>query len=211
MMECERDNLGAVRKPTPPEVERRIRAASERRDHAAATTIAVEAYGPEILGFLATLLDDPGAADDVFSVFCEDVWRGIGGFAWRCSARCWCYTLARNAAMRFLRSPHERSVGQVPLSAAPEIAQLTARVRRSSTAKHLRSEVKSRMRELRERLPLEEQMLLILRVDKELPWDEVARVLGDDDDLVRASARARKRFQLVKDELKRLAHEAGLL
>jgi RNA polymerase sigma-70 factor, ECF subfamily len=181
MMECERDNLGTVRKPTPLEVERRIRAAWERRDHAAATTIAVEAYGPEILGFLATLLDDPGAADDV------------------------------NAAMRFLRSPHERSVGQVPLSAAPEIAQLTARVRRSSTAKHLRSEVKSRMRELRERLPLEEQMLLILRVDKELPWDEVARVLGDDDDLVRASARARKRFQLVKDELKRLAHEAGLL
>jgi RNA polymerase sigma-70 factor, ECF subfamily len=197
---------------TPSGVESSILAACKRGDHAAATTIVVESYGPEILGFLTALLQDAGAADDVFSVFCEDVWRGIGGFGWRCSARCWCYTLARNGAMRFLASPHERSARYLPLSSAPEIAQVAAQVRSTSTAKHLRSEVKSRIRQLREQLPLEEQMLLILRVDKDLRWDEIARVLGNEgEDLARVSARARKRFQVVKDKLKRLARDAGLI
>jgi RNA polymerase sigma-70 factor, ECF subfamily len=201
-----------VGKGTPPQVEARIRAACDRGDRSAATTLVIEAYGPEILGFLGALLEDGGAADDAFSIFCEDVWRGLPSFAWRCSVRCWCYTLARHAAMRLLRSPHERAERNVPISSVPEVEQLVAQARSATTEKHLRSEVKSQVRRLREQLPMEEQMLLILRIDKDLPWDEVARVLGETgEDLDRASARARKRFQLVRNKLKRLAEEAGLL
>ena len=61
---------------------------------------------------------------------------------------------------------------------------------------------------------MDEQLLLILRVDKNLPWDEVALVLAAEhggDDVARGAVRARKRFQLVKDKLRRMAEEAGLL
>lgn len=203
-------------KPTSPEIEGRIRHAFERPDHAAAATIALDEYGPEILGFLGALLDDPGDGDEVFAMFCEDLWRGLPRFEWRCSARGWCYTLARHAAMRFLRAPAERSAHRVPLSRVPEIARVADRVR-TETAVHLRTEVKSQMRRLREQLPLDDQTLLILRVDKDLSWEDVATVLAstpgplDAEELTRETARVRKRFQLVKEKLKRMAEQAGLL
>jgi RNA polymerase sigma-70 factor (ECF subfamily) len=118
--------------------------------------------------------------------------------------------------MRFLRAPAERSALRVPLSRIPEIARLADRVR-TETAVHLRSEVKSQMRKLREQLPLDDQTLLILRVDKDLAWEDVATVLASTDaplgpdELTRETARVRKRFQLVKEKLKRMAEQAGLL
>jgi RNA polymerase sigma-70 factor (ECF subfamily) len=190
------------------EVEARIRAAWDRGDHKVATHLIIEGYGPEILGFLVALVHDSTDADDVFATFCEDVWRGIAGFGWRCSARCWSYTLARHAAFRFLRS--RQTNRRVPLSSAPDVEDRL----RTTTALHARSEVKSEMRRLREELPIDEQAILILRVDKDLSWEEVARVLDDgesDSDMARSTVRVRKRFQLVKNKLRRMAQEAGLL
>jgi RNA polymerase sigma-70 factor, ECF subfamily len=199
---------------TSPKTEERIRVSLEAGDTRAAAALAIEGFGPEILGFLTALVGDVSQADDVFSIFCEDVWRGLGGFEWRCSVRGWCYTVARHAAMRWLRSSDRRAARHVPLS---EAAQLAERVR-SETAPIRRSEVKSRMRSLREQLPVDEQLLLILRVDKDLPWSDVAIILCDEDssalegeDLARKAAAARKRFQLVKEKLRRMAREAGLL
>jgi RNA polymerase sigma-70 factor (ECF subfamily) len=62
-------------------------------------------------------------------------------------------------------------------------------------------------------------MLLVLRVDRRLDWNELARVLGeaghdacvDPVSLARESARLRKRFQLVKNKLRELARREGLL
>jgi RNA polymerase sigma-70 factor (ECF subfamily) len=195
------------------QAEERIRAAWERGEQGAATTTLIEAYGPEILGLLNALLRDPARADDVFSVFCEDVWHGLPAFAWRSTARTWCYTVAHHAALRHLRSPHERLNRKIPLSSASELEQIVERTR-TRTAQHQRTEIKSAMRRLREQLPMDEQLLLILRVDKNLPWDEVALVLAAEhggDDVARGAVRARKRFQLVKDKLRRMAEEAGLL
>ena len=47
---------------------------------------------------------------------------------------------------------------------------------RTTTALHLRSEVKDQVSRLRERLEPDEQTLLILRVDRALSWREVAHV-----------------------------------
>jgi RNA polymerase sigma-70 factor (ECF subfamily) len=56
---------------------------------------------------------------------------------------------------------------------------------------------------------------LVLRVDRSLEWKEIARVtLGSESpdaaDLVREADRLKKRFQLLKEELRRRAHDAGL-
>jgi RNA polymerase sigma-70 factor (ECF subfamily) len=63
---------------------------------------------------------------------------------------------------------------------------------------------------LRDSLDPEEQTLLILRVDKAMPWEDVAEVLGADGDPVSPAA-LRKRFERLKEKLGRLAREQGLI
>jgi RNA polymerase sigma-70 factor (ECF subfamily) len=81
----------------------------------------------------------------------------------------------------------------------------------------LKSEVKSRMAELRQHLPPDDQALLVLRVNRRLDWREIAHIMldgaetADDAVLAREAARLRKRFQLVKERLRELAQAEGLL
>ncbi|HEY4059502.1 MAG TPA: hypothetical protein VGM39_22945, partial [Kofleriaceae bacterium] len=68
---------------------------------------------------------------------------------------------------------------------------------------------RNRVRELRETLPEEDQLLLVLRVERELEWRDLSRVMNpeqelDEEMLTRESARLRKRFQAVKDRLREL-------
>lgn len=192
-----------------------IRTAFAAEDLTGAATRTIEDYGGEVLGFLVARLG-PTAGQDVFSMFCEDLWTGLPGFRWQCTMRSYCYTLARNAANRFVLAPANRPDRRHPLSASSDLMEAVDRVR-SRTAPFLRTEVKSRMRELRERLSEEEQCLLILRVDRGLSWREIAAVLGADGEvpeaaqLAQQSARWRKRFQLTKEKLREMARQEGLL
>jgi RNA polymerase sigma-70 factor (ECF subfamily) len=89
-------------------------------------------------------------------------------------------------------------------------------VARSRTQPWQRTEIKDRFSELRESLEPDDRILLTLRIDRDLPWDEVARVMLDGEDadaatLSKESDRLRKRFQLLKTELRKRAQAAGLL
>jgi RNA polymerase sigma-70 factor (ECF subfamily) len=191
------------------DLERRIRAAWDDEDMAAAAEMTLEGYGREVHGFLVTAMHSEQDATEVFAWLCEDLWRGIERFEWRSSMRTWLYTLARHAAARVRRDPQSRAERNLPLSQMAEIADRL----RTATLLHLRTEVKSRFAQLRDRLEPDERELLVLRVDRKLPWDDIARIMADDEDadLKQVSARMRKRFQLVKDRLRQLAKEAGLL
>ena len=192
--------------------EQLLRRAWEDGDLPAVATLALERYGPEILGVLAVQLRSTADAADAYSLFAEHLWRGLPGFQWRCSLRAWAHRVARNAAVRWAtdgaRSP-ERNLS-MEQGGVFEVAEQV----RSSTLVHLRTEVKSEVRRLREALPHIEQMLLILRVDKAMEWHDVAAALADQDldpdELERESARLRKRFQLVTKKLRKLARERGL-
>jgi RNA polymerase sigma-70 factor, ECF subfamily len=197
------------------EIEQPIRAHCDGGDYRSATTALLEAYGPQILGFLKSRLHQEAAADEVFSMFCEDVWRGIPSFAWRCSARTWVYTIARHAELRYRAAPDRRPARNLPLSSVPELVQVADRVR-TTTLPHLRSETKDRFRALRGRLTEEEQTILVLRVDKGMAWTDIACVLRDGQPTdeppdPREPARLRKRFQLVKEKLQGWAEAEGLL
>lgn len=193
--------------------EQELRRAWDRGDLRAVTTLALERYGPEILGVLAVQLRSAADASEAFSLFSEQLWSGLPGFQWRCSLRAWAHRIARHAAVRWAtagaRSP-ERNLS-MEQGGVLEIAEQV----RSSTLVHLRTEVKSEVRRLREELPQAEQMLLILRVDKALEWSEIAAALADHDldpeELRREAARLRKRFQLVTEKLRDLARERGIL
>jgi RNA polymerase sigma-70 factor (ECF subfamily) len=193
--------------------EHELRRAWEVGDYRAATTLAIERYGPEIFGVLAARLRSDADAADVFSLFAEALWRGMPGFQWRSTLRAWAYRIARNATVRWATASERKPERNLPMEGAG-VVEFAERVR-SSTLVHLKTEVKSEVRRLREELPEPDQMLLILRVDKDLEWDEVATALVDDDlpadGLKREAARLRKRFQIVTERLRTLARERGIL
>lgn len=92
---------------------------------------------------------------------------------------------------------------------------------RSQTVSYLRTERRSRFAALRESLAPEEQALLVLRVDRGLAWNDLARVLHEGggalgepleaDELRREAARLRKRFQLLEERLLELGRQAGVV
>jgi DNA-directed RNA polymerase specialized sigma24 family protein len=103
----------------------------------------------------------------------------------------------------------------VPLSQAPELAQMVERVR-TETLGYLKTEVKDRFARLREHLSEDEQMLLVLRVDRDLGWNDIAVILADGESLSgaalqRRAAGLRKQFQRTKEKLSKLARSDGLL
>jgi RNA polymerase sigma-70 factor (ECF subfamily) len=193
-------------------VEKSIASALASGEFAAAATLVIEAFGPEILGYLVGRLKTQQDADDVFAMFAEDLWRALPGLSIRTSMRAYSYTLARNASNRYLDRDVRRARRQVPLSAFPEFDELAAKVR-TVTPDYLRTETKDAIQRLRLSLSEEEQTLLTLRVDRGLEWLELAEVLADstDGDLPRGAARLRKRFEAVKKKLAQLARDEGLI
>jgi RNA polymerase sigma-70 factor (ECF subfamily) len=197
------------------DLEQTIRSRCEQGDWEAAATAALRGYGPQILGVLASLHRDEADAAEAFSIFSEDLWRGLRLFRWECSFRTWAYTVARNASQRHGKDQRRRKVRQVSLSDCPELLVLAEKVR-TETLTYLRTETKTRVHELRQELSEEDRTVLILRVDRRLSWLDLARVmLGDepvgDDALRREAARVRKRFQLIKERLIARMAELGIL
>jgi RNA polymerase sigma-70 factor, ECF subfamily len=170
-----------------------------------AATLALRSYGREMLTLISAIHRDPDDADDVFALFCEDLWKGLPRFQGRSALRTWAYTLARHACFRYLRE--RRGKREVHLTSSA-FAKVAVEVR-TTTRTRFQRQAHDKLQELRETLPPDDQMLLILRVERELDWKDLARIMAeadlDDKELVREAARLRKRFQLVKDRLRELA------
>jgi RNA polymerase sigma-70 factor (ECF subfamily) len=182
-------------------------------DMGAAVRSAIELLGPEILHYLSSVLGDRDLADDAFAVFCEHLWTALPRFEWRSSARTWAYAIARRAAADVQRATRRGQRRSEPLTES-RVAAIAEQVR-SATWPLLQTARRSALLQLRDELAPEDRMLLVLRVDRELAWQDVARVFLEDEapsalELSRASARLRKRFQLVRERLRELARAKGL-
>jgi RNA polymerase sigma-70 factor (ECF subfamily) len=183
-----------------------MRRCVEAGDLTAAMTAGVKGYGPELYGFLAGLTRDHDRASDLFGSLCEQLWKNLAGFRWESSFRVWAYAVARNEFLRSLRSS-ARANKNVPLSDVPSVLAVVEAVR-TTTALHLRTEVKDAFAKLRDALEPEDHMLLGLRVDRRMAWNDIARVLGSEPDAVeKDSAALRKRFERLKKRLRELARE----
>ncbi len=194
-------------------IESSIRDACRVADHDLAASLIVERYGGEILAFLSSRLRDEDEAGDAFGEFAEQLWKGLPRFEFRCSARAWAYKIAQRSAGHYRKAQRRRR--QVPLTGASRLSRAVERIR-TRTLPYLRTEVKDAFQELRERLPEEDRMILVLRVDRRLGWRELADVMLEQeepsaDELAREAARLRKRFQLIKSRLRTMAEEQGLL
>jgi RNA polymerase sigma-70 factor (ECF subfamily) len=172
-------------------------------------SLVIESYGSEVLSFLETMLRDHDDAGDAFAQACEDLWKGLPRFEGRCSIKTWFYTLARHATSRMRRSSQQHR-----LETLSEISDIAERVR-SRTRPHLKTEVKVGFAAIRAALDEDDRLLLVLRVDRGMSWNDIARVMSGeevaDDELARTAARLRKRFQSVKETIRRHAIARGLI
>jgi RNA polymerase sigma-70 factor (ECF subfamily) len=143
------------------------------------------------------------------------MYRGLPGFAWNSSLRTWAYTIARNASVNFARDRAAR--GRRERAARTSEILAVEQIVRTETPPYLRSKARNKFAAMRDALPEEDRLLLVLRVDRKLEWKDLARVmLGEEDDpsdaaLAKESQRLRKRFQLIKEKLVEAGKNAGIL
>ncbi len=186
------------------DLEQRIAAELDAGDLDGAATAIVRGYGPVVLGYLANLLHDEEVARDVFGQCCENLWRGLAGFRRECSARTWFFRVAWTAF-----ADHRRGAARhpaLPVSTS-ELARAAGEVR-SSTIR--RNRAMDQLARLREQLEPLEQSMLSLRLDQRMSWQEVAVVMSEGGELVE-EATLRKRYDRLKDKLRRLAVAEGLI
>lgn len=199
------------------ELEAEIQRRAAAGDLAGAADVAMRGYGREVYEFLAALHRDEEDARETFSLFAEGMWRGLPRFAWQCSFRTWAYAVARKASLRYRRDARRRHKRLAVWPEGSSLSAIAAEIR-SATQSYLQTERQSRFAALRASLPAEDQALLMLRVDRKLPWLDLACVLHDDDEAPldeeakkREAARLRKRFQLLKEKLYELGRREGLV
>lgn len=174
-------------------------------DPRAAAGEAIRGLGPAILRYLRALLRDEDDAADAFSAWAEALWKNLPDFRREASLRTWAYRIAWSCA-RSLRDEAWRKRGR-PL-ATGEASLLAAEVRtKSALAYELKRQA---LDELRATLSQEDQSLLVLRIDQELSWAEIAHVLATEGAPVEPAA-LMKRFERLKARLAKLAKERGLL
>ncbi len=165
---------------------------------------ALAGYGPGVLGYLESVLGDADDARDVFQQFAEDLWEWLPAYRGG-SLRAAAYRIGRHAASRFRREAWRRRRERMRTTMASRIAASIA-----SPESRLATRPKDRLERLRASLDPDERTLLILRLDRELSWNEVAEVLSEEGDPV-DSATVRKRFERVKERLAKLAKAQGLI
>ncbi len=185
-------------------VDERVLELLARGEGKEAATVALKHHGPEVLGYLENVLGDPDDARDVFQRFAEDLWTWLPSYRGG-SLRSAAYRIAWHAAARFRREAWRRRRERMRTTMASRIAASI-----TSPESRLASSPRDRLDRLRAALDPEERTLLILRLDREMSWNEVAEVLSSEGDTV-DSAAVRKRFERVKDKLAKLAKEQGLL
>ncbi len=185
------------------DLDQRVRDLVAAGDVGGAASAAIETLGPAIFGYLRVLHGDDDDAADVFQAWAEDLWRGMAGFRGECALRAWAYRVAWHASARFRREGWRQRRVRLQTSMASRLAQSVAR----SAPLGRRDE---RLEVLGKDLAPEDRTLLLLRLDAEMSWDEIAEVLAADGGSVSPPA-LRKRFQRLKQRLGELARAKGLL
>jgi RNA polymerase sigma-70 factor, ECF subfamily len=186
-------------------IEEQLRALLAAGDAPGAATLAIRRLGPEVLRYLRALLRNEGDAEEAFSQFAENLWRGLGSYQGRASFRTWALRIAHHAALNLRDQAWQRRGRRLETGEASRIA---AEIRTASAVRVDRQ--KDALDALRTSLSVEEQALLTLRIDQGLSWNEIAEVFAEGEQPASAST-LMKRFERVKERLGRMAKERGLL
>jgi RNA polymerase sigma-70 factor (ECF subfamily) len=183
------------------DIEARVASLLSGGEFRGAATEVIRGYGPRALGYLHRLLGNETDAADAFSLFAEQVWRGMPNFEGRSSVKTWAFKAAWSAAMKVRDDAWRRLREDLPSSAASQLAEEI----RTNTALRFET-LRQELEVLRSELTAEDQTLLALRLDQELTWEEVAEVLSIEGRVVDAVT-LRKRYERIKSRLATILKE----
>ena len=175
---------GIVSKPTASEVHAMVDAARARGLLAQgeidlAVHAALEAFGPEVFGFLVGVVDDVGKASVLYAQMAQRVANELAVFRWDVGLRRWMYGLARSELLEgrlrrradvLLRDGAARTTvdrTSPPDTASPSLTPVDT----SSWRPRLLLDA---VRAVRKALSEEERELLILRVDRGFSFVDIA-------------------------------------
>lgn len=163
---------------------------------ARALHLLVRRYAAEMRGFLRSRTGSRNSMEEVYSVFTEDVWKGLPQLRSDKHMRSWLYVVARNALSRHVRFKRRWRLRHT----FSGLETLPAELRQSyGTREGNLAQLTPLLSELSE----PDRQLLDQRLVKALPWRDIAlqsaRQAGDTSDasVTRESARLRKRYQLL--------------
>jgi RNA polymerase sigma-70 factor (ECF subfamily) len=175
-------------------------------DVGGAVAAIVRALGPGLYGYLSAILRNDEDARDVLGDVTEHLLTSLPRFRGECGVKTWTYRIAWRTAMRHRQDPRRQRTTALRSSVAEA---LVAEVQRS-TAAYRRDAAVAWLERVRAELSCADQSLLTLRLDREMSWAEVADVMGTGDTAADLAA-LRKRYERIKDRLRRAAERDGIV
>lgn len=186
-------------------IEERIEACLREGALEGAVSEGIRGYGPRIVGYLRTVLRDEDTAQDAFSDFCEHVWQAAPRFRRESSFLTWAYRIAWSAAQR----RHADAFAKRRLTLDSTLASRLAHEVLSTTSARERSALFDTLAALRSTLTPEEQTLLVLRIEQNLPWRDVGLIIAEREEQEVDEATLRKRYERLRSRIRRALREAG--
>lgn len=190
--------------PVPPQFGAALSVHCERASFADATLRILRRYASEVRSFLRVRTSSRVSMEEIYSVFSEDLWKGLPRFRGDGHVRGWVYALARNALARHVRLKQRWRSRHV----FADLDALPLDVRRSVSTElsHI-----ARLEPLLAELNQTDRRLLEQRLVLSMPWREIAteraRAMGltTAAEVARESVRLRKRYQLLLQHLRERA------
>lgn len=155
----------------------------------------LERYGSELRAFLSSRTSSRASMEDVYSLFAEDLWKGLPQVRAQSQLRGWLYVVARNALARHLRLKLRWRSRHVSV----ELDELQSEARRSLPS---RMGDRVQLQEVFAQLSDEDRRLLEQRSVLRMAWRDIAAERVRDADVERESARLRKRYQILVQKLR---------
>lgn len=166
---------------------------------------ALALHGDEIAAFLRRTHASHDDAREAYAMFLELLLRAQGKVEPRASTRAFLFIVARTATRRLLR---RRARDRRLLTPEAHHPSVDPRTRTTSTL----GDRRRALVDLRDELSLEDRELLVLHVERELSFREIAELArAPRTSLDREEARLRKRFQIVRERLVDRGRARGLL
>jgi RNA polymerase sigma-70 factor (ECF subfamily) len=182
-------------------IDSQILASCQQENYDAATRLILIGYRRGVCSYLSVRARDRTCAEEAFSLFLEDVWRGLPGFRFQCKVQAWVFTVARNALCRQMKARWRWGSRHISLESQEE--WLEARQIADDACV-----VAVRLWPLLATLPPHDRSLLGKRLALSMAWKEIAlerlsaQGHADEMSLERESARLRKRYQLLVERLR---------
>lgn len=141
-----------------------------------------------VLAFLTRMVRDPALAEDLLQTTFLSVVRGRGRYQPGTAVRAWIFAIAANAGRDALRRRRARPEELSPTGTPPEVPATTAPLADPATERAVQEALM--------KLPVDQREALVLHKMQDMPFEQVAAVLGIS--VGAAKVRAHRGYQRLR-------------